>query len=62
MAIVYTGLGERDAAFDWLEQALDERDFWMIYLNTYPVFDSLRDDSRFHDLGRRVGLKVSPHY
>jgi tetratricopeptide (TPR) repeat protein len=62
IAIVYTGLGDRDAAFDWLEQALDKRDFWMIYLNTYPIFDSLRDDSRFHDLVCRVGLKLSPHY
>jgi tetratricopeptide (TPR) repeat protein len=59
VAIVYAGLGDRDEALTWLERAFQERDFWMIYLNVYPVFDSLRDDSRFLDLVERVGLDVS---
>jgi hypothetical protein len=41
---------------EYLERAYKERDNWMLWLNVYPVFDALRDDPRFQDLIRRVGL------
>lgn len=50
-------LGERDQAFEFLNKAVEERK-WLIYnLNVEPAFDSLRDDPRFEELVRRVGLK-----
>ncbi len=50
-------LGERDQAFEFLNKAVEERK-WLIYnLNVEPAFDSLRNDPRFDDLVRRVGLK-----
>ncbi len=57
LATIYTGLGENDEALRWLEQAFDERAGLLIYLNVEPVFDNLRADSRFADLGQRIGLQ-----
>ena len=56
IAAIYTGLGERDQAFDWLERAFDERDIWLMNMKVDPVFSSLRSDKRFIDLLRRTGL------
>jgi serine/threonine protein kinase/tetratricopeptide (TPR) repeat protein len=56
VALVYTGLGERDKAFGWLDKASEEHSFNLIYLKTEPRFDPLRSDPRFAELLRRVGL------
>ena len=54
-AIVYTGLGEREMAFQWLETAYSERVMRIQELNE-PHFDSLRGDPRYEDLLRRIGI------
>lgn len=54
VALIYTALGEKDRAFEWLERAYEARDdgfLWCIELN--PMWDSLRSDPRFADLVRR---------
>ena len=56
IALVYAGLGEKDQAFAWLEEAYKERSFQMQGLKLDPRWDSLRSDPRFADLLRRVGL------
>jgi DNA-binding winged helix-turn-helix (wHTH) protein/TolB-like protein/tetratricopeptide (TPR) repeat protein len=56
IALVYTGLGEKDLAFEWLEKAYQERSELMTWLKVDPRLDSLRSESRFTDLMRRVGL------
>jgi len=56
IALVYTGLGEKDQAFEWLEKAYEERHPYLILIKVEPVFDGLRSDPRFADLVRRVGL------
>ncbi|MGH9755415.1 MAG: TPR end-of-group domain-containing protein, partial [Blastocatellia bacterium] len=56
IAAIYTGLGENDQAFEWLEHAYLDRSGWMIYLKVEPMLDSLRSDPRFIDLLRRVGF------
>ena len=53
---VYVGLSEKDRAFEWLEKAYQERTNLMAYLKVTPVVDSLRSDTRFDDLLRRIGL------
>jgi len=55
MAVVYTGLGDRNSAFQWLEKAYQER---AMRIQELPdaTFDSLRPDPRFGDLMRRIGL------
>ncbi len=55
-AVVYLGLGEKDAALASLEEAFRDRSTLLIYLKMDPRFDSLRSDSRFIDLLRRIGL------
>ena len=56
-AIIYTGLGDKDQAFKWWNQAYDEHAVgFLIYLKVWPAADNLRSDPRFADLLRRVGL------
>ena len=52
----YLGLDERDQGFAALEQAYTERSAILQFLKVHPFFDSLRNDPRFADLLRRVGL------
>lgn len=54
----YALLGERQAALDWLERALDERSFWLLPLVAAdPLLDGLRSEPRFRAVARRVGLQ-----
>jgi TolB-like protein/tetratricopeptide (TPR) repeat protein/DNA-binding winged helix-turn-helix (wHTH) protein len=55
----YLGLGENDEAFAWLERAYQEQSNILQFLKVHPYFDPLRDDPRFKDLLRRVGLDQS---
>ena len=56
VAMVHIALGETDRAFEWLEKALEARDWQMALLNVEPAFDALRSDQRFSALVERVGL------
>jgi tetratricopeptide (TPR) repeat protein len=55
IALVYTGLGEKDKAFEWLEKAYEERESYFNLFRVEPVFDALRPDPRFVSLLSRVG-------
>jgi TolB-like protein/tetratricopeptide (TPR) repeat protein len=56
IALIYAGLGEKDEAFHWLEDAFRAHDVGLVYLQVDPCLDPLRSDPRFTDLLRRVGL------
>ena len=56
IATIYTALGAKDLAFEWLEKGFQERDNWMLDLTVGDEFDALRSDARFNDLLRRAGL------
>ena len=55
-AFFYAALGQNDRAFDWLEKAVQEKDGWLMFLNTDPRLDKLRADPRFAGVVSRVGL------
>ena len=55
-AWVYTGLGDKEQAFHWLETAFAQRDTHLEHIKVDPIWDPLRSDPRFTDLVRRVGL------
>lgn len=57
-ALIYTGLGDKDEAFRWMERAVEERTEYLVYLGVEPLADPLRDDPRFADLTNRVRGKV----
>lgn len=55
VAIVYAGLGDADSSFQWLERAYQAR-ATRIHDVAAPYFDAFRNDARYADLLRRVGL------
>lgn len=56
VALVYTGLGNRDQAFAWLEKSFDEKESGLVWLQVEPSSDRLRADPRFADLVKRIGI------
>ncbi|MGH9794357.1 MAG: TPR end-of-group domain-containing protein [Candidatus Acidiferrales bacterium] len=56
VARIHALLGERDAAFQWLEKAMLQRDDFIIHVTVDPEFDSIRSDPRFQQLLKRIGL------
>lgn len=57
IAMVYTGLGDKDDAFAWLDKAYAEHCEYLVYLPTEPMADPLRSDPRFPAFLQRLGLK-----
>jgi tetratricopeptide (TPR) repeat protein len=60
LALIFVGLRDMDEAFRWLHSALEQRSLWLGYLDVEPQLDPLRNDPRFAELRRRVGLPGSP--
>ena len=56
IAAVHACLGEKSAAFEWLEKAYQERASFLVTLKSNPYFDGLRDDPRFDDFSKRIGV------
>jgi TolB-like protein/Tfp pilus assembly protein PilF len=53
---IYTGLGEKSTAMDWLDKAYNERNDRLVYLNVDPMADPLRSEPRFQSLMKRLHL------
>ena len=56
LARVYAELGEKDTAFEFLEEAFEKHDLLLVEIRNDPEFDNLRDDPRFKDLLKRIGF------
>lgn len=58
IARVYAGLGEKERAFDWFEQACRQREGNMVFIkaDARSLFPDLNSDPRMADLIRRIGL------
>jgi TolB-like protein/Flp pilus assembly protein TadD len=59
IAKVHAGLGENDLAFASLEEAIEEGNPSVVWLNFYPAYDPLRSDPRFAELLRRMNYPGS---
>ncbi len=57
IALVYAGLGDKDNAFRWLNEALQVHDVGLVYLRVDPCLDPLRSDPRFNLLLQHTGLE-----
>jgi eukaryotic-like serine/threonine-protein kinase len=57
LAVVYSGLNDKDKAFEWLEKAYQYRSFQLANLRLEPLLiEALSGDPRWADLFRRIGL------
>lgn len=56
-ALMYTGFGNKDQAFAWLDRAYEERASALPFVKTNPTLARLRSDPRFHALLRRMSLE-----
>jgi TolB-like protein/Tfp pilus assembly protein PilF len=56
IAIIYSGLDQKDNSFAWLEKAYEERGSWLPWLKVDPLYDSVRSDPRFQELLRRMNF------
>ena len=55
VAGVYAGLGDKNMAFEWLEKGFQTKEDLGLIRWRIP-YESLRDDPRYKDLLKRMGL------
>ncbi len=55
-ASIHFGLGQADVGFRWLAKACQDRAFELTAIKVDPRFDALKDDRRFTEMARAVGL------
>jgi TolB-like protein len=55
-ALVYLGLGQQDAACEWLERAYEARDVHLMFLPIDARWDPIRTDPRFQAISTRCGF------
>jgi tetratricopeptide (TPR) repeat protein len=58
----YSGIGEVDSAFYWLEKAYQNRSPEMPWLKVDLAFKNLKNDNRYRDLYKRTGHKAYDDY
>jgi tetratricopeptide (TPR) repeat protein len=56
IAAIYSGLGEKDTAFEWLDKAYEDRNSELTRLKWWPQAETLRSDPRFKEFLRRMNL------
>ena len=54
LALIHTGLKDRDEALRWLDTSFEERAAFLAYARVDPRLDYLRPDHRFQDLLDRM--------
>jgi len=58
IARIHLGLGEFETALDWLQEGLEERSYWMVFLKEDPVYDPIRSHPRFSELLKLMVLAL----
>jgi TolB-like protein/DNA-binding winged helix-turn-helix (wHTH) protein/Flp pilus assembly protein TadD len=57
LLIAYSGMGQKEQVLDLLERAYSERSNAVVQIKVDPMYDPVRNDPRFKDLLRRLGLE-----
>jgi hypothetical protein len=55
-ASAYAALGDRERTIEWLEKAYQERHWLVTFVNVGSTYDLVREDPRFKDLVKRIGV------
>jgi serine/threonine-protein kinase len=56
VAMIYAALGDKDNAFVELEKSFRDKDCYLPRARVDPFMDPLREDARFKDMMKRIGL------
>lgn len=56
LAVAHLGVGDKNTAFEWLQEAYRTRDEGLLWLKVDPVLDEVRNDPRYLTLLKQVGL------
>jgi Flp pilus assembly protein TadD len=56
LATLYTAMGKKDEAFEWLDKAYQERANGLSTGKVFPILDDLHSDPRFAELLRKLKL------
>ncbi len=54
--MIYCRLGDKERAFEFLEQGYQERMRGLVYLQVEPQYDPIRSDPRFQDMLARMNF------
>jgi serine/threonine-protein kinase len=57
IAYICTALGDHDGAFEYLDKAVHDRDPNILGLKSNPIFDALREDTRYYALLKKMQLE-----
>ena len=57
----YVYLGEVNTAFEWLEQSYSRKESQLSDITFDEIFESIRNDPRYQNLLKRLGLEQPPH-
>jgi DNA-binding winged helix-turn-helix (wHTH) protein/Tfp pilus assembly protein PilF len=57
VAFIHARRGELDAAFGWLDRAIEERCAWLAMAQALPALRPLRRDPRFAKIGAAIGRR-----
>ena len=56
-ASCHIGLGDWDAALDWMDRAIEARDPIIMPIKSFPFLDPVRGDARYQALLRKMHLE-----
>jgi hypothetical protein len=56
LVIAYSGLGDGDRRFAWLETSYESHDEAILFIKDHPMFNVLRDDPRCKAMLKRLNL------
>jgi tetratricopeptide (TPR) repeat protein len=56
LAVIYSALGDKASALDWLQQAYEQHEMEIIWLISEPQFYNLHDEPEFQQLVEAIGF------